>query len=201
MASPSTSRPYRQVARAAATDRLQQRIVEVFFELLLTQRLDEITLDAVAAGADTTRQTIIRMFGGKERLLTAAWQLAFTRVISTRTLPPRATVLQIADVLVRDYDSTGDMIIRFLSQQDRYPELAPLLEQGRSGHRTWITDAFAAYLKVHEREQREALIDQLIAVTDVYIWKLFRRDFKRDSSAVANTIAVLLDKVLVGNNP
>jgi AcrR family transcriptional regulator len=194
-------RPYRQVARAAATDRLQQRIVEVFFDFMLASYLDDITLDAVAAEAGTTRQTVIRMFGSKEKLVASAWRLAFTRVLSTRVVPPKATTAQIAQALVRDYESTGDMLVRFLSQEDRYPDIGPMLNVGRNGHRTWITETFAIHLDSLSNAQRERRIDQLVAVTDIYIWKLFRRDFGRHADDVADLIAGLVDKVLAARRP
>jgi AcrR family transcriptional regulator len=197
----TTPRPYRQVARAAATDRLQQRIVEVFFDFMLASYLDDITLDAVAAAAGTTRQTVIRMFGSKDKIVASAWRLAFTRVLSTRVVPPKATTAQIAQALVKDYESTGDMLVRFLSQEDRYPDIGSMLNVGRTGHRTWITETFADHLGSLSDAQRERRIDQLVTVTDLYIWKLFRRDFGRDAEDVADLIAGLVDKVLAERRP
>jgi AcrR family transcriptional regulator len=194
-------RPYRQVARAAATDRLQQRIVEVFFDFMLAAYLDDITLDAVAAAAGTTRQTVIRMFGSKEKLVASAWRLAFTRVLSTRVVPPKATTTQVAQALVKDYESTGDMLVRFLSQEDRYPDIGSMLDVGRQGHRTWISETFADHIDGLSGEQRERRIDQLVAVTDLYMWKLFRRDFGRDPKDVADIIASLIDKVMTERMP
>ncbi|MCJ2053794.1 TetR/AcrR family transcriptional regulator [Methylobacterium sp. J-070] len=194
-------RPYRQVARAAATDRLQQRIVEVFFDFMLTTYLDDITLDAVAAAAGTTRQTVIRMFGGKEKLVAVAWHSAKTRILSTRVVPPKATTAQIAQALVKDYESTGDMLVRFLSQEDRYPDIGAMLNVGRNGHRTWIAETFADHLDGLSDALRERRIDQLVAVTDLYVWKLFRRDFGRDADDVADLIAGLVDKVLAERRP
>jgi AcrR family transcriptional regulator len=194
-------RPYRQVARAAATDRLQQRIVEVFFDFMLASYLDDITLDAVAGAAGTTRQTVIRMFGSKEKLIASAWRLAFTRVLSSRVVPPKATTPQIAQALVKDYESTGDMLVRLLSQEDRYPDIGAMLNVGRNGHRTWIAETFAAHLDSRPGAPRERRIDQLVAITDIYIWKLFRRDFGRDAEDVADLIAGLIDKVLAEREP
>lgn len=194
-----TPRPYRQVARAAATERTQQRIVEVFFDMLLAKRLDEITLDAVAAGAETTRQTVIRLIGGKDKLIQAASELAYTRITSSRVLPPNAPFAQVADVLMGDYEATGDMVLRFLCQEDQYPELTPMLATGRKGHRTWVAETFATHLDGLPEEARENRLDELVAVTDVYIWKLFRRDFDRSREAVTRLIETLIGKVVAGS--
>src|SRR5712692_9898103 len=66
-----TKRVYHQTARAAAAEELRQRVVTTFYKLLLSRWVDEITLDDVAASAGTTRQTVIRLFGGKEGLVEA----------------------------------------------------------------------------------------------------------------------------------
>ena len=178
---------------------MQQRIVEVFFDLLLIKRLDEITLDAVATGAGTTRQTVIRLFGGKEKLITAANPLFYTRVTTTRHLPKNASVARIAEVLVADYEDTGDMVIRFLSQESQYPELRPVLETGRAGHRDWVRESFARYLERLPASNADKLIDELVAVTDVYIWKLFRRDLDYDKAKIVDLVDRLIHKVIAGN--
>lgn len=70
--SSNATRPYRQTARAEAADELRSRILRAFLDALKTGWLVDITLDDVAAAARTTRQTVIRLFGGKEGLLKAA---------------------------------------------------------------------------------------------------------------------------------
>ena len=67
----AVKRRYRQTARAASAQTLRQRIVLAFRDLLLARWIDEITLDEVAASAGTTRQSVIRLFGGKEGLIEA----------------------------------------------------------------------------------------------------------------------------------
>ena len=195
-ASQNATRRYRQVARAAASERTQQRIVEVFFDLLLAKRLDEITLDAVADGAGTARQTVIRLFGGKEKLITAAIPLSYSRITTTRTLPPDASLTRIVQGVAADYEDTGDMVVRLLSQEEQYPELTPMLNTGRAGHRAWAEESFARYLKGLEGSRHDKLIDELVAVTDVYVWKLFRRDLGHSRARVTHLIERLVEKVL-----
>ncbi|GLS46919.1 TetR/AcrR family transcriptional regulator [Methylobacterium brachythecii] len=192
----TSARPYRQVARAAATEKTQRRIVEVFFEQLRSKWLDEITLDAVAAGAGTTRQTVIRLFGGKDRLIAAANDLAYEKITGRRRLPPDASPAAIARILVADYEIDGDTIVRLLAQEQQHPELTPILIEGRAGHRAWINDGFSTWLDRVPASRREGFVDELVAVTDIYVWKLFRRDFGHGAPAVTDLIAGLLSKVL-----
>src|SRR5689334_21600550 len=113
-------RPYRQVARAAAAQDTQRRIVEAFAAALQGSWMDEITLDEIAASAGTTRQTVIRLFGGKEGLLTAIAKRMGEEVELRRALPARATPREVAHALVQDYEANGDTIIRLLAQEDRH---------------------------------------------------------------------------------
>ena len=65
------TRAYHQIARAAATEDTRRRIVAAFRAALMERWMDDITLDDIAAAAGTTRQTVIRLFDGKEGLLVA----------------------------------------------------------------------------------------------------------------------------------
>ncbi len=195
--SSTTTRSYHQVARAAATERTQQRIGRAFFDMLRTKWLDEITLDAVAGAADTTRQTVIRLFGGKDGLMAAAAALAHAEITGRRRVPDGAPVAQIANILVADYDIQGDMIIRLLAQESQHRELTPMLNEGRAGHRAFLTETFETELAGLPKKSRDRLLNELVAVTDVYVWKLFRRDFGHSAAEVTRLIARLLEKVLL----
>src|SRR3954452_6093970 len=172
----AATRPYRQTARAAATEETRRRIVAAFAEALEQRWMDEITLDEVAAAADTTRQTVIRLYGGKDGLLKAVAEQMGSEVALRRVLPPQPSARAAARAVVRDYEANGDMIIRLLAQEGRYPVLSTLLEIGRRGHRAWVGQAFGAALAARRPGARAALLDQLVVATDVYTWKLLRRD-------------------------
>ncbi len=190
------ARPYRQVARAAATEDTRRRIVAAFREALLARWMDEITLDDVAAAAGTTRQTVIRLFGGKEGLLTAVAETMKGEIEMTRAVPQGATPRAVAHALIEDYETSGDVIIRLLAQEARHPMLTPFLDLGRTWHRRWVAETFAASLiRLRHREQR---VTQLVAITDVYTWKLLRRDFRHSVAEVEALIAGMLGKMLEG---
>src|SRR4051812_32208223 len=97
-------RPYRQVARAAATGATRRRIIDAFHQALQVRWLEEITLDSVAAAAGTPRQTVIRLFGGKEGLLSAPAERTADEVERRRALPQHASVETAARVIAEDYE-------------------------------------------------------------------------------------------------
>lgn len=169
------ARPYRQVARESAVRSTEQQIVEAFATLMQTRWFDEVTLDEIAAAAGTTRQTVIRRFGSKAGLLIALAAQEDTTIRTHRWQDTPADIPGIIGVLIADYERSGDLVVRTLNQEDRIPEFRPVLDQGRRGHREWITDMFRPWLDRHEGTRREDLLAELLAVTDVWIWHLMRR--------------------------
>ena len=188
-------RPYRQVARAAATVDTRRRIVEAFETALRDRWMDDITLDQTAVAAGTTRQTVIRLFGGKEGLLEAVADKIAKEVQDRRGLPDQATPAQAARVIVADYEVVGDFIVRLLAQEDRHPVLSSLLNRGRDRHRAWIAETFAPGLPA-DPAAREARITQLVIAGDVYTWKLLRRDLHFTIETTEALIADLIAKLL-----
>jgi len=197
--SATAPRPYRQIARAAATQDTQRRIVGAFREALLARWMDEITRDDVATAAGTTRQTVIRMFGGKDGLLAAVAETMKNEIEQRRAIPPGSTPQAAAHTLVRDYEITGDIVIRILAQEARHPALTPLLDVGRKWHRRWVEATFAPSLSRLPAGERARRATQLVAVTDVYIWKLLRRDFNHGVAEVTALIAGMVQRLLEEN--
>jgi AcrR family transcriptional regulator len=183
---PPTKRPYEQVARAQAAEETARRILEAFVARLMTHWLDEITLDRVAADAGVTVQTVVRRFGGKDGLLAAAPEVLKAQVLARRA-SPSSDLESLVEGVVRDYEEVGDSIVRLLALEERHPKVGELLAFGRREHRAWVAEAFEA--------APEAL-DALVLVTDVYTWKLLRRDMGRSVAATIRTVQGLVRGVL-----
>ena len=84
----------------------------------LAEKPDEITLDEVAASAGTTRQTIIRLFGGKDGLLEAVMDLLRAEAVPRTSMPADDSGRAALEALVAHYESVGDMVVRLLAQED-----------------------------------------------------------------------------------
>ena len=52
-------------------------------------------------------------------------------------------------------------------------------------HRTWIGQTFAPWLDRLDEPGRTAAHDALVVATDLYVWKLVRRDMGRSRAALA----------------
>ena len=191
------TRTYLQSTRAESTEATGRRITEAFLARLMTQWFDEITLDNVAADARVTVQTIVRRFGGKEGLLTSAVTTLSDWIRSQRAAPP-GDMDQLVNNLVGDYEKTGDGVLRLLALETRHPALKAVLDLGRGEHRQWAENAFAALLERMEPGPRARALDALVIVTDVYTWKLLRRDMGRSLRATVATLQNLIHTTING---
>jgi AcrR family transcriptional regulator len=189
---PRTKRVYRQTARAAAADELRHRVATSFYQQLQSRWVEEITLDEVAASAGTTRQTVIRLFGGKEGLLESIAEIVEAQSEPRISLPPQASTKEALQALIEHYELLGDLVVRLLAQEQRHPALRPILDLGRREHRAWVAKWFGGAIKGKDRERQ---ITRLVVATDVYTWKLLRRDFGHSLKEVTLLIAGLLQQI------
>jgi AcrR family transcriptional regulator len=187
-------RSYRQTARAAAAESLRQRVVTSFHDLLLRRWIDEITLDEVAASAKTTRQTVIRLFGGKDGLLNAVIDLLRAKAAQRISMPDDVSGRSALKALIAHYEVAGDMVVRFLAQEERHEALRPLLAHGRREHRAWVAERFGSTQGRMSDLERERQITRLVVATDIYTWKLLRRDFGKSQSEVVLLMVGIINK-------
>lgn len=188
-------RAYHQSARAEAAEALGQSIIDAFLARLMTQWFDEITLDSVAADAGTTVQTIVRRFGGKDGLLADSIKTLGTR-INTQRETPGGDLGRIIDNLVCDYEVTGDAVIRLLALEERQPALKAFTDLGRNEHRGWIERVLDQALAKLDAQTRKSAMDALVICTDVYTWKLLRRDMRRSVNATKTMIGRLVQATI-----
>ena len=169
-------RSYRMDARAAAAAATATRILDAAEALFWERSMQEITLEQVAGRAGVTVQTVIRRFQSKDRLFEAAAERQTARIVAQRDAAPPGDLAAAVRILVDHYEELGDRVIRLLGEEDRVPGLRKLTDRGRNHHRTWCERVFAATLADLSGSARARRLAQLIAVTDVYTWKLLRRD-------------------------
>jgi len=189
-----TKRRYNMSARAAKAEATAERIRTVAMALYNEQPIEEFTLDGIAARAGTTVQTILRIFGRKEDLLLAALSEMVAGGVALKVTPPGdipAAIGAIFDL----YETIGDVVIQRLNDERRYPALKAILEQGRQNHRDWVRTAFAPYIALKEGSERALMLNALVAATDVYVWKLLRRDRGVGRAAAEAVVRKLVEGV------
>ena len=180
-------RAYRQTSRAAAAEATGERILAAFRRRLESGWLEEIRLEDIARDAEVTVQTVIRRFGGKDGLLDEAARRVGQSVELTREVVP-GDVGAAVRAVIRDYEESGDLVMRMLAQEDRHPAMRRITDIGRAGHRRWIEAVFAPSLDREPAPRRGGMVDALVVALDLYVWKLLRRDMGRGVEAVERTM-------------
>ena len=179
--------------RAAAAEATRERIVEVALDAFSNHWYDEVTIRGIARDAGVALQTVRNHFGSKDELLGAAVESLDTEIKSVRFAVEPGDVDGAIATLVDDYERNGEATLRMLAVEPRVPAIQPFMDRGRAGHRAWVERVFADAVRGLRGKARDRRIAELVVVTDVYAWKLLRRDreFGRDE-----TIAAMRELVL-----
>jgi AcrR family transcriptional regulator len=192
------TRPYRMVARAESAAATGERILDAAIAVFWELPYEGVTLEEVARRAGVTVQTVIRRFGGRDGLLAAAAERETQRVRAQRYQAPVGDVPGAVRVLVDHYEAMGDRVLRLLADEHRAGELRGIAEGGRAFHREWCGRIFAPALERLEGADRRRRLAQLVAVCDVYTWKLLRRDAGLSRRQTELAIVELLEPLLEG---
>ena len=187
-------RPYRMTARATAAAATGERILDAAVEVFHEKA--DLPLDDVAGRAGVTVQTVIRRFGGREGLFAAALERESGRVRDQRDTAPVGEVAAAVRVLLDHYEEYGDKVLTLLALEDRSPAAAQVVRRGRLLHRSWCERILAPALAGLDEGPRGRRLAQIVAVTDVYTWKLLRRDAGLSRDDVELALRELLDPLM-----
>ena len=187
-----TTRSYSMTTRARSTEQTRARILRATIDLHLERPAVTIALDDIAGRAEVSVQTVLRHFGSREALVEAATQQARQEVREERRTPV-GDVAAAVEVLMSHYEARGDSVLVLLAQEDTEAFAAGITAGGKELHRTWVAETFAPYL-AHDDDQ--SLLDLLVVATDVYTWKLLRRDRSLSRAATTARITRLVAALL-----
>jgi AcrR family transcriptional regulator len=168
------TRSYEMRARQEAKTATHEAIIAAAVTAIMAERSFAITLRTVAERAGVTVKTVQRHFATREALIDAAITSAYPEVIAEREAPqgdPQAALT----VLVEHYEQRGDVVLGVLAEEDDDPRARRMCDTGRISHRGWIERVFGDDLP-DQPSSRSRLVDALVVATDVYSWKLLRRD-------------------------
>ncbi len=169
-------RPYQQRARAEATAATGERILDAAEASFFARESEEVTLAEIAARSGVTVQTVLRRFGSRDGLMTAALARVAAKVSLQRGTADAGDPAGAVSVLVDHYEELGDRVIRLLGESPRSGLARQLTKMGFAYHVEWCKRVFAPTLRQLQGAELERRTAQLVAVTDVYAWKLLRRD-------------------------
>jgi AcrR family transcriptional regulator len=164
------------VARAASAAATGERILDAAVAMFWEGPSLQFSLDDIASRAGVTVQTVIRRFGGKDGVIAAAVERETAKVAATRDPAQVNSPAEAVGQLVDHYEALGDLVIQMLAEEVRTPALRKVTESGRHFHREWCERVFEAALAPLTGAERKRRLAELVAVCDVYTWKLLRRD-------------------------
>ncbi|MBX3087711.1 MAG: TetR/AcrR family transcriptional regulator [Cryobacterium sp.] len=187
------ARTYRLGARADTVAQTRTGILGAFIDLASRRLTVDITLEEVADRSGVSVRTILRHFGDREGLLDSAFKEATTEFKAEREAPVDDRKRAV-EVLIGHYEKRGDLVIRMLAQEsDR--RIGPAVVTGRNVHRQWVGTVFNLWLPA-AGEAREKSIDLLVVATDVFAWKLLRRDRGLSRPEVESRMLNMVDALL-----
>jgi AcrR family transcriptional regulator len=193
----AVKREYRMVARADATVATRERILdatEALFRNAIAGGLSlDFSLDEVASAAGTTVQTVLRHFGSKEHLIETAIRRGNERIGQERALAPVGDVPGAVRNLVVHYERYGELVLRMLAEEHRSSAMREVTDGGREIHREWVMRTFAPQLESVSGAARKRRMAQLVAVCDVFVWKLLRHDMKLGPRQLESALIELIE--------
>ena len=185
-------------ARADATAETARRIVNAMQELFAERPYDRITVDAAATRAGVTVQTVLRRFGSKEGLFVAAAQEGRAQIFAQRRAAPVGNRAAAVTNLFDHYERWGRIVMRLLEQEERVREIGVLAREGRRTHAGWVDRVFEPELTRLRGRARARRRAQLIVLTDVYVWKLLRRDLAMPRADAEEVVLGMIDVLCAG---
>lgn len=197
----SATRTYDSSNRKVQAEARRVRILKCAADLLASSSDDEFRLEDVAQAADVSVQTILRAFGSKDGLMVAtlesvapdALDLSVFNNIQVKDLD------QLIITMFKVYEKIGDLVIHALAHEHRSPEFQKSLDVGREFHKGWVSDAFDVHIKRRPPNERAALFHALLTATDIYIWKVLRRDEVLSFDASVASVVITLRSLIQEN--
>lgn len=183
-------------ARAEAAAATGERILDAAEALFYEEPGRDATLDEIAERAGVSVQTVIRRYGGRDGVFGVAVERAVARISRHRDSAPADDLEGALAVLVDHYEAEGDRAMRMLADEARNTTLAEIVAQGRRSHAAWCERVFAGALTGRRGADRERLLGQLVAVCDVYTWKVLRRDRALSRAQTQRAMCELLEPLV-----
>jgi AcrR family transcriptional regulator len=191
----ATRGAYTMVARAEGMAATRDRIVGAALALALEQAYEDITLAAIADAAGISHQTVLNHFTSKENVAAAAAELLARQTQEARDQAEPGDPAAAIAILVGEYERFGDANVRWAIASERLGALSPLLDRARAGHQAWLERIHSNALPKAPGARREA-IHALHAATDVYVWKLLRRDLRLSRTETERIMLHLVNGIL-----
>lgn len=185
----NTTRTYTMDARARSVAATRQRILHASFALATVRMFPDISLDDIASEAGVSVQTILRHFGSRDTLVDETIVYGSSRV-ATEMDEPVGDLDAAAKAIVAFYERRGDFSLLMSAQEFSHPQVEKVTAVARGMHEQWVRRVFAPFLGGNDGN--DELFRLLMVATDVYTWKILRRDMRLTRAHTEQHIGQLL---------
>ncbi len=205
MARAQPQRAYKQVARAKAQEQTRETLLQAAAEEVEQDNWTQVSLESVAGRAGVSKQTALRHFGSKQGLLDAVISRTSSLIVKERNDAPVGDVPGAVANLVRHYERYGDIVVRMLPYRDamvrvmgrdRGNSIVRAVEHGHEIHKDWVARTFEPQLAILAPRKRRQRLAQLVAICDVYVWKILRRDLDLEVDQVEVALVEMIERLL-----
>ncbi len=194
-----TKRPYQMSKRAESAAQTELAIFSATAELWRERPFAEITLEAIAERAGVSVRTIIRRYGSKEGLFETGIQNNAANMKTDREKAEVGDIEGAIRYLLADYETYGDAIIQTLALENQIVAATKVLKAGRVYHRQWCKRIFAPFLPCETNSSYEQQLTAFVAATELYLWKLLRRDLSYDLVQTQDTFLRLVNGLIISS--
>lgn len=192
-----TTRTYTQTGRAESKVATRERILAAAKDLFMERSFEDVTLASIAKASGVSHQTVLNHFESKAGVVRGLAESLAQQTNAARHAARPGDVHGAVNALVGEYELMGDANVRWAMSADRFPDLATALDKARTLHQQWLVAMFGDRLPTEPVARAHAL-HTLHAATDVYVWKLLRRDLGLSRAATEQSMADLVVGVLRG---
>jgi AcrR family transcriptional regulator len=189
-------RPYKKVAREQSQQRTREALLEAAIDEFYADRWGKASLEALAARAGVTKQTLLRHFGSKEGLLIQALVRGAAQVLDERWSAPVGDVDGAIENLLDHYELWGRRARQIGAWQDAPSVLAKLSQAGRQLHYQWVDFAFAPQLEGLDGAAHARLRAELIVICDVQTWWILAHDLELPRAEIKAILIGMIDRTL-----
>jgi AcrR family transcriptional regulator len=201
----SSQRAYKQVARAKAQEQTRETLLQAATEEVERDSWSQASLESVAGRAGVSKQTVLRHFGSKQGLLDAVISRTSSLIVKERNDAPVGDIRGAVANLMRHYERYGDIVVRMLPYRDAVVRvmggesrnsLVRAVDHGHEIHEQWVLRTFEPQLTDLDPRTRERRLAQLVAMCDVYVWKILRRDIGLEVEQVEETLVEMIERLV-----
>ncbi len=196
MSDEGNQRPYKQVARARASARTRDALLDSANDELFAGDWSKASLESLSARAGVTKQTLLRHFGSKDGLLIEAIMRGAARVHDQRWSAPRGDIAGTVENLLDHYEEWGERSMRIGAWQRGPVMLALVSKAARKFHYDWVEYTFGPWLDPLDGQTRVRRRAALIALCDLQSWWILSHDLELPRSEIHVILLDMIERLL-----